>query len=108
MIDKNNIIITKNERIKTLLAFIKNNAVLVPIISFCAAVFTVGVNSFVYTYTISYFNYFGVDAKYMLPVNNMGLYQGLVQGILVMKNYKMKCERYLNESAFRTFFCFKQ
>ena len=58
MIDKNNIIITKNERIKTLLAFIKNNAVLVPIISFCAAVFTVGVNSFVYTYTISYFNYF--------------------------------------------------
>ena len=24
------------------------------------------------------------------------------------KNYKMKCERYLNESAFRTFFCFKQ
>lgn len=25
-----------------------------------------------------------------------------------MKNYKMKCERYLNESAFRTFFCFKQ
>lgn len=21
-----------------------------------------------------------------------------------MKNYKMKCERYLNESAFRTFF----
>lgn len=42
MIDKNNIIITKNERIKTLLAFIKNNAVLVPIISFCAAVFTVG------------------------------------------------------------------
>ena len=84
MIDKNNIIITKNERIKTLLAFIKNNAVLVPIISFCAAVFTVGVNSFVYTYTTSYFNYFGVDAKYMLPVNNMGLYQGLVQGILVI------------------------
>lgn len=84
MIDKNNIIITKNERIKTLLTFIKNNAVLVPIITFCVAVFTVGVNSFVYTYTISYFNYFGIDAKYMLPVNNMGLYQGLVQGILVV------------------------
>lgn len=24
------------------------------------------------------------------------------------KNYKMKCERYLNKSAFRTFFYFKQ
>lgn len=23
------------------------------------------------------------------------------------KNYKMKCERYLNKSAFRTFFYFK-
>lgn len=27
---------------------------------------------------------------------------------VIEKNYKMKCERYLNESAFRTFFCFKQ
>lgn len=30
------------------------------------------------------------------------------EGQQLTKNYKMKCERYLNESAFRTFFCFKQ
>lgn len=32
----------------------------------------------------------------------------IVMSAPFLKNYKMKCERYLNESAFRTFFCFKQ
>ena len=31
-----------------------------------------------------------------------------VYNFIRAKNYKMKCERYLNKSAFRTFFYFKQ